>query len=246
MANTLTLSYLINGEPLLNAFKVNADETSDVSDLKDLIKAKMTVAFSDVDASQLTLWRVSIPDGSRRNGAGSLSLRLRKSSRRSISETRIFQTTADVSRSEDSQQRTIARTIFADKSSYIEALGKGAINCRYVFPRPRRFGKSAFLNMLRAYYDVHNAGIFDDLFGPLYIGKNQTTSKNKLLVLKFDLSSISVSGSVDEMKISFKDYINGILMQFLEKYHSELGYPEKGSIIGNSNASESLRQILIS
>ena len=100
--------------------------------------------------------------------------------------------------------------------------------------------------MLCAYYDVHNAGIFDDLFGPLYIGKKPTASKNKHLVLKFDLSSISVSCSVDEMKISFKNYINGVLMRFLDKYHPELDYPEKGSIISNSNASASLRQILLS
>ncbi|KAF8949039.1 hypothetical protein BGZ52_006237, partial [Haplosporangium bisporale] len=124
-------------------------------------------------------------------------------------------------------------TIFADKSPYIEALEKGATNYRYVFLRPRRFGKSAFLNMLCAYYDVHNAGIFDDLFGPLYIGKNPTASKNKHLILKFDLSSISVSSSMDKLEISFKDYINGVLMQFLQKYRSELGFPEKGSIINN-------------
>ncbi|KAF8924661.1 hypothetical protein BGZ58_001574 [Dissophora ornata] len=62
MAKTLTLLCLINGEPLSNTLKVKADEASDVGDLKDLIKAKMTVAFSDVDTSQLTLWRVSIPD----------------------------------------------------------------------------------------------------------------------------------------------------------------------------------------
>ncbi|KAG0014548.1 hypothetical protein BGZ82_001722, partial [Podila clonocystis] len=31
-------------------------------DLKDLIKAKKTNDFSDIDADKLTLWRVSIPD----------------------------------------------------------------------------------------------------------------------------------------------------------------------------------------
>lgn len=142
--------------------------------------------------------------------------------------------------------RTVAGTIFADKSQYIEALEKTATNYRFVFLRPRRFGKSAFLNMLCAYYDVHTAGIFDDLFGPLYIGKNPTSSKNKHLVLKLDLSSISVSGSVDNLKNSFNDYINDVLIQFLLKYCSELGYPEESSIINNDNASRSLRRILVS
>jgi hypothetical protein len=142
--------------------------------------------------------------------------------------------------------RTIAGTIFADKSSYIEDLEKGAPNYRYVFLRPRRFGKSAFLNMLCAYYDIHKANIFDDLFGPLYIGKNPTASKNTHLVLKFDLSSISVSGSVDEMKTSFNDYINDVLRQFLKKYSSELGYPEESTTINNFSATQSLRRILVS
>lgn len=48
---------------------------------------------------------------------------------------------------------TIAETIFTDKSPYIEALEKGATNYRYVFLWPRRFGNSAFLNMLCKYYE---------------------------------------------------------------------------------------------
>jgi hypothetical protein len=46
-------------------------------------------------------------------------------------------------------------TIFADKTMYIEHLEKR--QPRYSFPRSRRFGKSAFLNMLCDYYDIHKA-----------------------------------------------------------------------------------------
>ncbi|KAF9917174.1 hypothetical protein FBU30_000919, partial [Linnemannia zychae] len=173
----------------------------------------------------------------------------------SISETRMFQTTDDAEHGQQVLElprdlpnffswRTIAGTIFADKTPFIEELEKGATNYRYVFLRPRRFGKSAFLNMLCAYYDVHNANIFNDLFGPLYIGMHPTASKSNHLVLKFDLSSISVSGSVDKMETSFNDSINFVLRQFLKKYSSELGYPEESNIINNSSASQSLRQIL--
>src|SRR2546430_5071182 len=98
--------------------------------------------------------------------------------------------------------RTNAGIIFADKTMYIEQLEKRQPGYRYMFLRPRRFGKSAFLNMLCDYYDIHKADIFNDLFGPLYIGKNPTPWRNKHLVLKFDLSSISVSGSRDELKAS--------------------------------------------
>ncbi|KAF9272057.1 hypothetical protein BGZ74_005445, partial [Mortierella antarctica] len=99
--------------------------------------------------------------------------------------------------------------------------------------------------MLCAYYDVHYAGIFDDLFGPLYIGKNPTTSKNKHLVLKLDLSKISVSpGSLEAMRTSFNERINGVLRRFLQKYNLGLGHPEENKIIDNESASQSLDNIL--
>ncbi|KAF8968413.1 hypothetical protein BGZ46_010885 [Entomortierella lignicola] len=87
--------------------------------------------------------------------------------------------------------------------------------------------------MLCAYYDIHNANTFDDLFGPLHIGKHPTTSKNKHLVLKFDLSTISVSGTLEAMTNRFNEMINGVLIQFLREYNSELGYPEESKIIHN-------------
>lgn len=142
--------------------------------------------------------------------------------------------------------RTICGTIFADKTIYIKHLEKRQPTYRYMFLRPRRFGKSAFLNMLCNYYDIHKADIFDDLFGPLYIGKNPTPWRNQHLVLKFDLSSISVSGSRDEMKASFNMVINGVLQDFIKKYGKELGYPEVNNVLYTSNASVSLGNVLVS
>src|SRR5436853_6204258 len=103
--------------------------------------------------------------------------------------------------------------IFADKTIYIEQLERHQEQFRYMFLRPRRFGKSAFLNMLCDYYDIHKADIFNDLFGPLYIGKNPTPWRNQHLVLKFDLSSIIVSGSRDKMEMSFNEVINSTLLE---------------------------------
>ncbi|KAG0308800.1 hypothetical protein BGZ99_001057 [Dissophora globulifera] len=45
----------------MNAFSVSLDSASSVADLRDLIKAKKPVAFADIDADELSLWRVSIP-----------------------------------------------------------------------------------------------------------------------------------------------------------------------------------------
>jgi hypothetical protein len=136
--------------------------------------------------------------------------------------------------------------IFADKTPYIEQLEKNQTKYRYMFLRPRRFGKSAFLNMLCEYYDIHRADVFKDLFGPLYIGKNPTLERNQHLVLKFDLSSISVSGSMNQTKASFNEKINGVLNEFVNKYNKELGYPKVGDLIVTNSASQSLVNILVS
>ncbi|KAG0247357.1 hypothetical protein BG011_001617, partial [Mortierella polycephala] len=59
MAEMLTLFCLIEGGSV--PFSIDISPTRTVDHLKDLIKIKMAVEFSDVDAYQLTLWHVSIP-----------------------------------------------------------------------------------------------------------------------------------------------------------------------------------------
>jgi hypothetical protein len=43
-------------------FPVEIESTETIGDLKDLIKTRKANTFSDVDADERTLWRVSIPD----------------------------------------------------------------------------------------------------------------------------------------------------------------------------------------
>ncbi|KAG0324110.1 hypothetical protein BG004_003545 [Podila humilis] len=60
--NPLSLFCLGDGEPLSNAFPVEIEPTKTIGELKDLIKLKKSNRFHDVDADELTLWRVMIPD----------------------------------------------------------------------------------------------------------------------------------------------------------------------------------------
>ncbi|RUS34283.1 hypothetical protein BC938DRAFT_481471 [Jimgerdemannia flammicorona] len=140
--------------------------------------------------------------------------------------------------------RSVGSMLFVDKTMYIEQLEKVQTHFRYTFLRPRRFGKSAFLGLLCTYYDIHTAGEFHELFGPLYIGQHPTPWRNKHLVLKFDLSSISVSGSIDLMRESFNEKINAVLKVFIEKYEEELAYPDIASVIVTRDASASLNNLL--
>lgn len=105
---------------------------------------------------------------------------------------------------------------YVDKTRYIELLERMP---RFLFLiRPRRFGKTLFLNMLYCYYDVWYADRFDDLFGSLYIGQHPTEEHSSYLILKFNFSA--VSGMGDELKKSFNDYTSIQIEGFADKYKS--------------------------
>ncbi|KAI7829702.1 hypothetical protein BC939DRAFT_473913 [Gamsiella multidivaricata] len=57
----LTPFCLTDGEPTSNAFPVSIPSTDTISNLRNLIKAEKAVAFADVAADKLTVWRVSVP-----------------------------------------------------------------------------------------------------------------------------------------------------------------------------------------
>jgi len=63
--------------------------------------------------------------------------------------------------------------------------------------RPRRFGKSLFLNMLDFYYNVEYKDEFE-LFKGTWIYDNPTEQRNSYHILKFDFSAISTRGDIDE------------------------------------------------
>ncbi|KAI8594210.1 hypothetical protein EDD21DRAFT_422114, partial [Dissophora ornata] len=58
----LTLFCLVDGEALDNAFPVSTSSATTVGELKDFIKTKIPDTFNGVDAKDLTLWKVAIPD----------------------------------------------------------------------------------------------------------------------------------------------------------------------------------------
>ncbi|KAG0197232.1 hypothetical protein BGX28_009258 [Mortierella sp. GBA30] len=61
MPETLTFFCLVNGETASTAFPIKISSGDTIGDLKELIRTKMAVQFSDIDANQLTLWKISIP-----------------------------------------------------------------------------------------------------------------------------------------------------------------------------------------
>ena len=77
---------------------------------------------------------------------------------------------------------------YVDKTHFIPLIEQA--DRFFFFIRPRRFGKSLTLNMLRHYYDVRTRDKFEALFGDLYIGQHPTPDRNSYLVLYLNFSGI--------------------------------------------------------
>jgi Predicted AAA-ATPase/PD-(D/E)XK nuclease superfamily len=108
---------------------------------------------------------------------------------------------------------------YVDKTRFIETVEASP---RFLFLiRPRRFGKSLWLNLMKAYYDVMEAGNFDAQFGETYIGQHPTKEKNSYLILSFNFSG--VNPNVDKLEASFEEHCSQCFDTFNRSYHSLLG-----------------------
>ncbi len=107
---------------------------------------------------------------------------------------------------------------YVDKTPYIEEVE--ASNKFFFYIRPRRFGKSLTLSMLRNYYDVNKEAQFEQLFGELYIGKHPTPERNKYLVLWLDFSA--VAAGIDDYKDGLDSNCNISYNSFCDTYQSVL------------------------
>ena len=105
---------------------------------------------------------------------------------------------------------------FVDKTMYLPLIEKMP---SYLFLiRPRRFGKSVFLSMMRTYYDILRQDDFDTYFGDLWIGTHPTGERNKYQVLYFDFSKAGCSMPGADLMTSFNDYCGLIINQFAHVY----------------------------
>ena len=109
---------------------------------------------------------------------------------------------------------------YVDKTMYLPKLESEA---RFLFfIRPRRFGKSVFISMLRAYYDIRTKDKFQEVFGDLWIGQHPTPLQGKFQVLYLDFSQ--VGGNIEKLEERFNLFLGVELDGFVRNYHEY--YPE--------------------
>ena len=82
--------------------------------------------------------------------------------------------------------------------------------------RPRRFGKSVFLTMLQAYYDIEKKDSFHTTFKDTWIESHPTEGLGKYQVLYFDFSRAAAGPST--LEENFNQYCNSVLDGFIKKY----------------------------
>ena len=98
---------------------------------------------------------------------------------------------------------------YVDKTMYLPLLEQQPNSLFFI--RPRRFGKSIFLSMLRAYYDIAQKEKFRKRFEGLWIGGQPTPLQGKYQILYLDFSRVGGIGALDR---NFDDYCSGALNNF--------------------------------
>lgn len=105
---------------------------------------------------------------------------------------------------------------YVDKTMYLPLLEQQPDSLFFI--RPRRFGKSLFLNMLQAYYDINKKDKFEKWFGQLWIGQQPTPMQGKYQILSLDFSQ--VGGDISQLQEKFEDYCSMKLDSFAVVYES--------------------------
>lgn len=109
---------------------------------------------------------------------------------------------------------------YVDKTMYLPLLEEQPSNLFFI--RPRRFGKSIFLSMMQAYYDIAQEEKFAERFKNLWVGANPTPLQGKFQVLFFDFSKAGAgNGTLEE---NFNDYC-GIVMDFFGMVYESYYFP---------------------
>ena len=101
-----------------------------------------------------------------------------------------------------------------DKTMFFERMERAG---NFLFlVRPRRFGKSLFLNMLEAYYDINEKDNFQELFKGMYVADHPTEYRNSFQVLHLDFSR--VGSDVDRLRENFDLYMEVRCDSFAKAY----------------------------
>ncbi len=96
---------------------------------------------------------------------------------------------------------------FVDKSAFIKELDDASAPRYSILLRPRLFGKSAFVQMLKCFYDLSYRDRYEELFSGTDIYKENLAGRNTYHVIDFDFSGVSGDDSetlIDSFIVAIK------------------------------------------
>ena len=105
---------------------------------------------------------------------------------------------------------------YRDRTAHIRDLER--LGSTLVFLRPRRFGKSLWLQTLASYYDLRLRSEFEKLFGDLEIGRDPTPLRNAYFVMQWNFSEVGARGDVAEIARGLNSYLNLAIKDFLAEH----------------------------
>ena len=103
---------------------------------------------------------------------------------------------------------------YVDKTAYIQKVEDS--HDFFFFIRPRRFGKTLFMEMLKTYYDLNLKDKWQELFGSLYVGSHPTPQRNSYLIIGLDFSVID--GGLGNYRESMDDHCRIKFLDFADRY----------------------------
>ena len=104
------------------------------------------------------------------------------------------------------------RALYVDKTRFLHELEE----VRYAFFfRPRGFGKSCWVSLLRNYYDRSAADRFESLFAGTDIGRRPTPDRHRYVTLHFDFSALGDAGETSQDR--FEQHCSRLLRLALER-----------------------------
>jgi len=129
---------------------------------------------------------------------------------------------------------------YVDKTMYLPLLEN---TDDFLFAaRPRRFGKSMFLTMMRDYYDINRAEAFKEEFEGTWIAGHPTPLQGKCQVMFLDFSMVpSTKGKTIEEK--FSNYFDSCLEQFFFDYERFYDKSFIDSIVTSSGLGARLQRL---
>ncbi|MEM7131817.1 MAG: AAA family ATPase [Chloroflexota bacterium] len=128
---------------------------------------------------------------------------------------------------------------YVDKTHFIPLIEEFPL---YLFCiRPRRFGKTLWLTVLRDYYDINLAEEFDFLFGDTWIGQNPTAERNRYLVLFLNFAL--VNPNVEKVEESFEDNGAVAIASFVRQYERFFDDEARNEILNAPTTEQKIRRI---